>query len=802
MNNELKIPSIDDMIELPVPGNAVISPDGEIVAYTVTQANWKQNEFVKQIWVVPVSGGEPRQLTFARSSSFSPRWSPDGQWLAFLSRRNDDAHTQIYRISPKGGEAERLSEHETDIESFKWSPDGRSIAFTAADQKSEAQKHRQEAYGDYQVEDEHLIRSNLWLLRLENRQELKLTAGQDFHMVDFDWNPTHGWIAFEAWPSPDECDYDHSRIFLLDIDSLGITLLADEGSSSPRWSPDGRRLAFSRFGEPSYFANNSLHVLSFEGMAAEHEVITALLKEDTIRVGNVLEPAAFFAPAPPQHKVPMDFDEDMQLLDWGLDGLYCTALQRTEIHLFRVDPDTGRVRLLTPAGGTGWVSASASFDREYSQAAVVAYDARHYGEVSVVNLASGQVKTLTHFNDAIKNWQLGQAEVIQWKSSDGVEIEGILTKPADFDPQRKYPLLVVVHGGSSWASFQALLYSSYDRRMYPIQQWVAKGALVLQPNYRGSAGYGEAFRSLNVRNLGLGDCADIVSGIDALIERGWVDPERVGIMGWSQGGYISAFCATYSSERFRAASVGAGISNWLTYYANTDIHPFTRQYLGSNPCEDIEIYRVTSPITYLQRAQTPTLIQHGEADKRVPLPNAYELYQGLRDIGVEVRLVTFPGMSHGPTKPRTCRQIMMENDRWFRRWIWDEMIESPEGFSCYVAIAGIKPPTPEGDIPAYVRDVMRSARRDGVDFHLFSPQAGLVRTFDLSFLDAADLSPEELVERVNQIAKQLRAEKIRRMVVFTIKNHQDSATLLGLSCLHLAAALAGSVSLEQRQISL
>ena len=251
MNNELKIPSIDDMIELPVPGNAVISPDGEMVAYTVTQANWKQNEFVKQIWVVPVSGGEPRQLTFARSSSFSPRWSPDGQWLAFLSRRNDDAHTQIYRISPKGGEAERLSEHETDIESFKWSPDGRSIAFTAADQQSEAQKHRQEAYGDYQVEDEHLIRSNLWLLRLENRQELKLTAGQDFHVVDFDWNPTHGWIAFEAWPSPDECDYDRSRIFLLDIDSLGITLLADEGSSSPRWSPDGVRLAFSRFGEPS-----------------------------------------------------------------------------------------------------------------------------------------------------------------------------------------------------------------------------------------------------------------------------------------------------------------------------------------------------------------------------------------------------------------------------------------------------------------------------------------------------------------------------------------------------------------------
>ena len=205
-------------------------------------------------------------------------------------------------------------------------------------------------------------------------------------------------------------------------------------------------------------------------------------------------------------------------------------------------------------------------------------------------------------------------------------IEGVLHKPVGFQSGRKYPLLVVIHGGPTGVS-RPTPFSSTS--IYPIDLWVAKGALVLEPNYRGSAGYGEQFRALNVRNLGVGDAWDVLSGVDYLIAQGMADPDRVGTMGWSQGGYISAFLTTHDSARFKAVSVGAGISDWMTYYVNTDIHPFTRQYLKATPWEDPEIYAKTSPITYIKGAKAPTLIQHGATDQRVPLPNAYELYQGL-----------------------------------------------------------------------------------------------------------------------------------------------------------------------------
>jgi dipeptidyl aminopeptidase/acylaminoacyl peptidase len=205
---------------------------------------------------------------------------------------------------------------------------------------------------------------------------------------------------------------------------------------------------------------------------------------------------------------------------------------------------------------------------------------------------------------------------------------------------------------------------------------VNKGALVLQPNYRGSAGYGEEFRSLNVKNLGVGDAWDVESGVEYLIDKGMVDADKVGAMGWSQGGYISAFLTT-SSDKFKAISVGAGISNWMTYYVNTDIHPFTRQYLKATPWSDKGIYEKTSPMTYINKASTPTLIQHGEFDRRVPAANAFELYQGLQDVGVETKLIIYKGFGHGITKPKERLAAVWHNWQWFGKYIWGEEIEIP-----------------------------------------------------------------------------------------------------------------------------
>jgi dipeptidyl aminopeptidase/acylaminoacyl peptidase len=295
-----------------------------------------------------------------------------------------------------------------------------------------------------------------------------------------------------------------------------------------------------------------------------------------------------------------------------------------------------------------------------------------FGEVVMSPVDRFAPEVLSDMASQWKEFQLATKEVIQWKSIDGTPIEGVLIKPADYDASRKYPLLVVIHGGPTGVD-TALRAAD---NIYPVERFVAKGALILKPNYRGSAGYGEKFRALNVRNLGLGDYEDVISGVDFLIAKGIVDKDRVGSMGWSQGGYISAFITCYS-DRFKAVSVGAGISNWTTYYVNTDIHPFTRQYLKATPWEDPEIYRKTSPISYVTRAKTPTLIQHGDQDKRVPVPNAFELYQGLRDRGVPAKLILYKGFGHAINKPKQQRAVMEHNYEWFSKYIWGEDV-SPQ----------------------------------------------------------------------------------------------------------------------------
>jgi dipeptidyl aminopeptidase/acylaminoacyl peptidase len=280
-------------------------------------------------------------------------------------------------------------------------------------------------------------------------------------------------------------------------------------------------------------------------------------------------------------------------------------------------------------------------------------------------------RKLTNMTEQTQSLKLGTREVVSWKSTDGTEIEGVLIKPADFDANKKYPLLCIIHGGPTGVDRPALL--TPDTRTYPSDIWVNRGAVILKVNYRGSAGYGEKFRMLNVRNLGVGDAWDVISGVDSLIAKGFVDPKRVACMGWSQGGYISAFL-TASSDRFVAISVGAGISDWATYYYNTDITPFTINYLGNNPVDDPEIYKKTSPVAYIKSARTPTLIQHGELDRRVPIANAYQLRQALEDKGVKVEMIVYKGFGHGITKPKSQRAVMQHNLAWFNHYIWNDAL--------------------------------------------------------------------------------------------------------------------------------
>ena len=650
-------PTIDQSLEWKSALNPKISPDGKRVVYEVQRANWEDNAFDRNIWLADCTTGESHALTSAKKSSTNAAWSPDGKWIAFLSDRpgqitgTPDGKKQLYVISADGGEAQQLTKTETDVNAFDWAPDSKRLAFSMTDPEPKTLKDRKEKYGEYSVVHGDYQMTHLWTLEVPGEgapaaEPKRLTEGDKFSVGEFSWSPDGTRVAFSAQKDPDLISSETADLYVVTVsDGAMKRIVSTPGpDTNPKWSPDGKKIAFETAAGSKYhyYTNTRIAVVAAEG--GTPQILTEA------------------------------FDENPGLIGWGPEGIYFAAGQKTYAHLFRLNPATKAVEKLSVPDHMA--SSSFSFSQDYKQVAYRAALENQYAEVYSSNVAPWEGKKLTTMGDQLKGFTLARREVISWKSADGTAIEGVLYTPTDFSMKKKYPLLVVIHGGPTGVD-QPIV--SADR-YYPVERFVAKGALVLRPNYRGSAGYGEKFRALNVRNLGVGDYADVLSGVDALIAKGWVDKDRVGSMGWSQGGYISAFI-TASSDRFKAVSVGAGISDWMTYYANTDITPFTRQYLHATPWDDPDIYKKTSPISYIAKARTPTLIQHGENDRRVPIPNAFELRQALEDRGVPVKMVVYKGFGHGITKPKQQRAVMEENEKWFAQYIWGEKpeeLKSPE----------------------------------------------------------------------------------------------------------------------------
>jgi dipeptidyl aminopeptidase/acylaminoacyl peptidase len=427
------------------------------------------------------------------------------------------------------------------------------------------------------------------------------------------------------------------------VDKKVVARVTNASSDSfEDWSPDSKELLYSSNGgdtTSNFYLNSKLYVLNLESKTSR--------------------------------QVAKDLDEDLGGLQWNQTGIYSSVWNKTKRPLYKIDPKTGAHSVLVSSPEQIY---GLSFTKNGDKVAFVGRNGNQLNEVFTTAVTNPKVEKMTDMTSQISGWKVAQSEVVSWKSKDGATIEGVLHKPSNYDASKKYPLLVVIHGGPTGIDTP----TPVPGYVYPILQWLDKGSLVLRVNYRGSAGYGEAFRSLNVQNLGVGDAWDVLSGVDYLDSKGMIDRSKLGCMGWSQGGYISAFLTT-NSDIFKAISVGAGISNWATYYVSTDIHPFTRQYLKATPWSDEAIYKKTSPMTNINSAKTPTLIQHGEFDRRVPIANAYELLQGLRDKGVPSDLIVYKGFGHGITKPKERLAATWHNWQWFNKYLWSENVELPLG---------------------------------------------------------------------------------------------------------------------------
>jgi len=634
-------PTIDQLISLKSAGSARISPDGERVVYSVTSTDWKQDAFVSQLWMAV--GGTVFQLTRGEKGASQAQWSPDGAWLTFVTERGGGKR-QIYAIAAQGGEAAQLTKAENGVNAYEWSRDGKFIAYTASDADEKADKKRKDHLGPYEVVRREYNHSQLWTIEVPKALEepvagTQRTKGRDLTVRSFSWSPDGRRIAFDATVNPDLVRIGTADIYVVTLDGNVMKKIVSQPGpdTSPVWSPDGTRIAFgSAMGARQFFhANSRIAVVNSDGGAPQ--------------------------------SLTDAFDEDPQLIAWAPTGIHFQALQKTSSHLFRLDPDSRRIRRLTEPATL--IANGFDLTPDGKRIAFAMLGPTSLSEIHVSAVEPFAPRRLTNMTGQTKDYSLATREVIAWKSLDGTPIEGILVKPAGFDRSKKYPLLCVIHGGPTGIDFPTMI----DTRYYPSDLWAARGAVLLKVNYRGSAGYGEAFRQLNVRNLGVGDAWDVLSGVEHLVKQGFIDEKKTGCMGWSQGGYISAFLTT-TTRRFAAISVGAGISNWATYYYNTDITPFTRMYLNGDPAEDADIYRKTSPMTYIRQAATPTLIQHGEFDRRVPIPNGYELRQGLEDRNVPVEMIVYKGFGHGINKPKSMRAVMRHNLAWFNHFLFGDAL--------------------------------------------------------------------------------------------------------------------------------
>jgi dipeptidyl aminopeptidase/acylaminoacyl peptidase len=660
-------PSFEEVISLRGVVGVTLSPDGKDVAFGVQSTDLNDNRYDTEIWLSR-NGGAPYQLTNTpKGNSGNRAFSPDGRWLAFLANRGNKDQIHVIRLD--GGEARVVTNETEGVSAFEWHPSGTSFIVQRPEKEDPNKKEREKRYGGFEADDAEFNIQHLWQIPfdpnfrdpsempcyektdslkakagcLEWPQAVRLTEGK-FTVTNYSTSPDGTKIAFSHQPNPLINSGFKSDISVLELSTKAITKIVSNagGDSFQDWSPDSKEIAFTTSGSDTvsqFYRNNQAFAMN--------------LASKTTR------PLA------------KNVDENVGGFTWRPTGIFCTIQAKTNRLMYRIDPASGNA---TPLKGMPEQVGQLSFSRSGDQFAMTARSGDQLNEVFISLTASPNPRKITDMTNQLKDWKVGTSEVISWKSKDGATIEGVLSKPANYDPARKYPLLVVIHGGPTGVDTP----TPVPGGVYPIVQWLDKGALVLRVNYRGSAGYGEAFRSLNVRNLGVGDAWDVLSGVDHLDSKKMIDRSKMGCMGWSQGGYISAFLTTNSSV-FKAISVGAGISNWMTYYVNTDIHPFTRQYLKATPWSDEAIYKKTSPMTNINLAKTPTLIQHGEFDRRVPIANAYELLQGLRDRNVPCELVVYKGFGHGINKPKERLAANWHNWQWFAKYVWGEKVELPLG---------------------------------------------------------------------------------------------------------------------------
>lgn len=626
--------SIETSFKVQGVGGVTPSPDGQWAVWTQTKAMMTEDksEMLTHLWLGKTDGSVRFQLTQGDKSASNPQWSPDGKWIYFTSARSGKGN--IYRIPVDGGESEQVTDLKGVLGGYKVSPDGKVIAFTQYEPPAEIEKEKKEKR-DWKVLDDRPANHALYTVPAEGKRTVKKLHAGAYHVLAFVWAPDSRALAIQTQPTPIANDWIKSDLAEVDAESGAVKVIANAKAAeqSPVYSPDGKYVAFTRSGVPIRWAQEDRIVLLTRASGEMREL-------------------------------PWTGDQNPNLLGWTADsrGILFNEAQRTKSGLFVMPVDGPASTVFVPEVGVGmaWnantTATHLGFAHQRPDTPAEAY---------VIALASKQPVRVSAANTELPKLPVGKTEVIRWKSKDGMEIEGLLTYPVGYERGKRYPLLLNIHGGPAGVFAESFIGGP---GIYPLATFAAKGYAILRSNIRGSGGYGAKFRQANTNDWGGKDYEDLMAGVDYVIAQGIADPERMGVLGWSYGGYMTSWVVT-QTKRFKAAAAGAPVTNLWSFTGTADIPDFLPDYFQGEPWDVFENYRKHSPITYVGKVETPTMILHGESDERVPPTQGFEFYNSLKRRGVPTKMVTYPRMPHGPVEPKFMMDIMQRHFDWMEKYV-------------------------------------------------------------------------------------------------------------------------------------
>lgn len=629
-----------------------LSPDGKQVAYVVTRINQSQNRRSSSIWMIGTGGAStPRQFTTSPQSANSPRWSPDGQWLAFLSSRPasetngaEPPRPQLYLLSLMGGEARRLTNLKNGVSSFQWCPDGARLVVVSRVGPSDARlesKDRSDVrhYKDmsYKFNDSGWFddrRTHLWVVEAKSGEAKQITEGNDWNDSDPQWSPDGKRIAFVSNRTGKEYNENsNTDVWVIAAEGGPLTRISDheEGDNSPRWSPDGKTIAF--VGRVKEREHPKIWLASSAGGAASRLAVNGF---DLIPAG----------------------------LDWSSDGkeLFFEAGVKGESHLYRVDlgaksivPVTTGARAVRNADLNGAANLMVFMSNTFEQ----------LDDLFLADINGRNERRLTNLNE--KLWgqlELAHVERFTYKSADDWDVDGFLVKPIGWQAGRKYPMILNIHGGPA---------GMYGVDWYhEFQVYAAKGYAVLFTNPRGSTGYGEKFERGISGEWGGKDYTDVMNGVDAAIKRyPWIDVDRLGVTGGSYGGFMTNWIVGHT-DRFKAAVTLRSVVNFISDEGTRDGAYGHKGDFGGDLFEKFDLYWDRSPLKYARNVKTPTLILHSDNDFRVPLEQGEQWFRALKHFGVVTEIVMFPRENHNLTRtgePKHLVESLNWQLYWFDRFI-------------------------------------------------------------------------------------------------------------------------------------